>query len=125
MPRRPKRSDDRLRLQQFTGQQIAHVRKNVLHMTQAALREQLGFASNAWLSDIEAGRNSIDAHDLQRIANLAGYPVEYFTDPAFEASQMRQPRHRLDWDAIYPDDPARARLHDEVDLAFRRRSGGD
>ncbi|MBA2708321.1 MAG: helix-turn-helix transcriptional regulator [Gemmatimonadaceae bacterium] len=125
MPRRPKRSDDRLRRQQFTGQQIAGVRKTVLHMTQAELRARLGFASNAWLSDIEGGRNSIDAHDLQALADLAGYPVEYFTDPTFEASAMRQPRHRLDWEAVYPDDPQRARIHDEVDQLFRKRSGGE
>lgn len=91
-------------------------------LTQDALATQVGKRKN-WLSDIERGRRGIDVHTLQRVADLMGRSIEFFTDPAYgrkRREQMLRPVTREDWRLIYADEPERAAAHASLDAAFRR-----
>ncbi len=76
-----------------------------------------------WLSDIERGRRGIDPHTLQEIATVTGRPVEYFTNPDYDAERLQQlhrPSTREDWELLYPEDRERAAAHASLDEAFDR-----
>ncbi|MCY3919703.1 MAG: helix-turn-helix transcriptional regulator [Chloroflexi bacterium] len=91
-------------------------------MTQDALATQVGKRKN-WLSDIERGRRGIDVHTLQRVADLMGHSIEFFTNPAYgpkRREEMLRPVTREDWRLIYADEPERAAAHASLDAAFRR-----
>lgn len=113
VPIRPPRTDERLKLQAFAGARIREAREQA-GFTQRELSVALGF-THTWLSNVESGANSIDAHDLQRIADLVGYPVEYFLRREYTRAAFRRPATRFEWDIAYPDDKALARLHWELD----------
>lgn len=77
--------------------------------------------SDRWVSDLERGVLEISPLMLAPIAGVLGYPIAYFVDPDFNPNDaVRKPRTRFDWNAAYPDDPLRAKIHYEVDQAFER-----
>lgn len=91
-------------------------------LTQDQLASQVGRKKN-WLSDIERGRRGIDVHTLQRIADITGHSVEFFSNPGFSEKrreEMLRPATREDWNLIYADEPERAAAHASLDEAFRR-----
>lgn len=91
-------------------------------LTQDQLASQVGRKKN-WLSDIERGRRGIDVQTLQRIADLTGHSIEFFTNPGFSQKrreEMLRPVTREDWELIYADEPERAAAHASLDEAFRR-----
>lgn len=91
-------------------------------MTQEEMASEVRRKKN-WLSDIERGRRGIDPHTLQEIAVLTGRPVEYFTNPEYDAErreQLHRPSTRDDWELLYAGDPERAAAHASLDEAFNR-----
>ena len=91
-------------------------------LTQQELAAQVGRRKN-WLSDIERGRRGIDPHTLQRLAQITGHSVEYFTNPQYTEERRRalhRPATRDDWELLYADDPERAAAHASLDAAFER-----
>lgn len=91
-------------------------------LTQDQLASQVGRKKN-WLSDIERGRRGIDVHTLQRIADITGHSVEFFSNPSFgqkRREEMLRPATREDWNLIYAGEPERAAAHASLDEAFRR-----
>ena len=91
-------------------------------MTQEEMASRVRRKKN-WLSDIERGRRGIDPHTLQEIAAITGRPVEYFTNPSYDAERRRQlnrPSTREDWELLYAGDPERAAAHASLDEAFDR-----
>ena len=91
-------------------------------LTQDQLASQVGRKKN-WLSDIERGRRGIDVHTLQRIADITGNSVEFFSNPGFSEKrreEMLRPATRADWNLIYADEPERAAAYASLDEAFRR-----
>ena len=91
-------------------------------MTQEEMASEVRRKKN-WLSDIERGRRGIDPHTLQEIAAVTGRPVEYFTNPEYDAErseQLHRPASREDWELLYAGDPERAAAHASLDEAFNR-----
>ena len=91
-------------------------------MTQEEMASEVRRKKN-WLSDIERGRRGIDPHTLQEIAAVTGRPVEYFTNPDYDAErreQLHRPSTRDDWELLYAGDPERAAAHASLDEAFNR-----
>ncbi len=89
-------------------------------LTQEELAGQVGRKKN-WLSDIERGRRGIDVHTLQRVADLTGRSIEYFTNPGFERKRremLPRPATREDWELLYAGEPERAAAHASIDDAF-------
>ncbi len=103
------------------GERLRRVRIEA-GLTQEQLAVQVGRRKN-WLSDIERGRRGIDVHTLQRVADLMGHSIEFFTNPGFRRKrreEMLRPVTREDWRLIYADEPERAAAHASLDAAFRR-----
>ena len=91
-------------------------------LTQEALASRVGRKKN-WLSDIERGRRGIDVHTLQRIADLTGHSIEYFSNPGYaqrRRGMLPRPATREDWELLYADEPERAAAHASLDEAFQR-----
>ena len=91
-------------------------------LTQDQLASRVGRKKN-WLSDIERGRRGIDVQTLQRIADITGHSIEFFSNPGFNQKrreEMLRPVTRQDWELIYADEPERAAAHASLDDAFRR-----
>lgn len=113
----------------FTGGRIRRARLEV-GMTQKDLGRALRLSGkdtaspDKAISEIERGSNGVDAHTLYRIAQLTGYPMEFFVNPNFEMISRAVPLGRRDWEALYPDDPERARRHWEIDHRASRANGG-
>ena len=62
-------------------------------------------------------------HTLQRIADITGYDVEFFSNPDFRQrrrEELARPATREDWDLLYAGEPERAAAHASLDAAFRR-----
>ena len=62
-------------------------------------------------------------HTLQRVADITGHSIEFFTNPDFRRKrreEMLRPVTRADWELIYADEPERAAAHVSLDEAFRR-----
>lgn len=119
MPIRPTtQSQERRRRMEMTGRRIRFARQQA-GLTQDELARRVGFSNGKWLSEIENGRNSIDVHDLAAVAQETGFPLEYFVDPDYKSQQRLTPRTRLDWELLFPDQPARARAHADLDQVFR------
>ena len=102
----------------MTGTRIRRAREEA-GLTQRELAEQLGF-THTWLSNVENGSNSLDAHDLQALADRVNYPPAFFTRPDFQPRDMLRPGSRLEWEALYPDNPALGRLHCDIDALVLR-----
>ena len=103
------------------GRRLRVVRRRA-GLTQDALAAAVGRKKN-WLSDIERGRRGIDPHTLQRIAEITEHPIEYFTNPQFDAArreQLTRPATREDWELLYASEPERAAAHASLDEAFKR-----
>ena len=103
------------------GARVRTVREQ-LSWTQEQLASRVGRKKN-WLSDIERGRRGIDPHTLQRIADLTGHSVEYFTNPQYTERRrelLTRPATREDWELLYAGDPERAAAHASIDEAFNR-----
>ena len=103
------------------GARLRKVRREA-GLTQEQLAARVGRKKN-WLSDIERGRRGIDVHTLQRIADITGHNVEFFSNPEFRRRRRRElarPATREDWDLIYPEEPERAAAHASLDAVFRR-----
>lgn len=109
-----KRSPEQQALQAWTGARIKEARE-AAGLTQREFGTRLGF-THTWVSNIETGANGIDAHDLQRAADLTGYPIEFFTKASYATG--RPPATRLDWERLYPEHPKVAKLHWELDQTF-------
>lgn len=115
MPTRTTRDSAKMRI---TGRRLRMARE-AGHFTQAEVAKAAGFTGAKWLSEIENGRNSIDAHDLKRVADFLGYPVEWFLDENYRGGAF-SPKTRLDWDMMFPDSQERARAHADLDQVFQR-----
>lgn len=109
MPVRPTQDEERRKLQRWTGQRIRTARGNS-GMTQGELAQRLGFRTGQWVSDIERGVNSIDAHELRRVARVLNYPTDYFLDPEYDMRRSDPPRNIVEWLRMYPDDHRLARM---------------
>lgn len=96
------------------GSRLKRAREDA-EIRQIDLAHKVGYVSERAISDIEVGRNSIDPFTLLKIARLFGLSVEWFLDPAFEPRVATRPSNRIEWEAMYPDDPNRARIHWEID----------
>lgn len=121
MPRKA-RQDDRREMDRQIGDRIREARAKA-QLSQIQIVNALGFTVG-WLSDIEQGRNSIYAADLQRVADILEYPIAYFTEPDYTVRGRHTPNTRLDWELLFPGEPARANAHIELDRLFRRPPGG-
>ena len=120
MPRMNRRSNpDRQQLLRLTGARVRQAREE-MRLTQHELAAALGFTGNTTVSDIERARNGMDIHDLQRLANMSGHPMEFFTRVDYQAPPQHHPRTKADWDAMYLDDPDRAAAHHALDQMGRR-----
>lgn len=117
MPRKPTLDTARRERMFWLGQRIRRAREAV-GLTQAELSTKAGFAGGTWMSEVEAGRNSIDAHDLYRIASILGYAPGYFLDPNYDAALARTPQTRQDWELLFPGQDARAHAHADLDRIF-------
>lgn len=117
MARRAIPEAERLAKQRFVGMRIAHAREKAGY-GQREMSTLLGY-STSWLQAVEAGRNGVSALDLQRIAKITEYPIEYFLDPDYQPRSFR-PRTRFDWELLYPDTPELARVHAELDALYER-----
>lgn len=113
MPLRQPRDEARVSRQRSVGRRIRRAREE-MGATRADWCQQLGY-TQSWLQGIETGVNGIDALDLERIARITGYPVDYFVNPNFDARQVIKPQTRGDWDTLYPERPEVAALHWEID----------
>jgi len=60
---------------------------------------------HGWLTQIEAGKRGIDALDLERLADLYGYPVDFFVKLDFDPRNRFRPKTRADFQAVYGDQP--------------------
>lgn len=119
MARTAKRDDLRTALVVETGARIKAAREE-MGVTQAGLAAlMVPPRTDKWLSDIERGLNSIDPHDLKAVADVLGYPLEWFLDQAYAGRNITRPKTRLDWELLF-DDRERARAHFELDRAFER-----
>jgi transcriptional regulator with XRE-family HTH domain len=105
--------------QRFTGSRIRQVREE-MQLTQLELAKKLGFRSDRSLSEIERGINSIDPHVLLILSRLSGYDMRFFVDPSYTPALRIRPLTLSDWQALYPDQPERARIHWEIDRHFER-----
>lgn len=119
MPRQRKDNPERKKLIRMTGQRIKQARLEI-GMNQPEMAGELGWTRSGW-SDVELGINSIDPHDLQKIAELTGYTVDFFVNPNYNPLKIQQPTTMADWDALYPDDHGRARAHYDLDRAWNAR----
>lgn len=115
MPTRATRDLSKMRM---TGARIRTARE-AAGFTQNEVAQAAGFANAKWLSEIENGRNSIDAHDLKKVADFLGYPVEWFLDDHYKGGAFT-PKTRLDWQLMFPDSEERARAHADLDQIFLR-----
>lgn len=100
------------------GQRVRSARE-AAGLTQGEVAQPYGY-THTWLSQIEAGRNGVDALDLQDIAALLGYSIAYFTDPKFGGSFVK-PRTKHDWLAMYADEPSIGEALFAVEQAIRRQ----
>ena len=105
---------EKLARQRFTGGRIRQAR-NDLGLTQLELARRLGYTSEKTISDIERGINSVDPHVLMRLAHVAGVDIAFFVDPGYYPRVAPRPNNRFEWEALYPDDIGRARIHWEID----------
>lgn len=102
-----------------TGARIKSAREE-MGVTQSGLAALMNPPrTDKWLSDIERGLNSIDPHDLKAVADVLGYPLEWFLDAAYAGRNVTRPKTRLDWELLF-NDKERARAHFELDRAFER-----
>lgn len=102
----------------FTGSQIRTVREKMgCSQTEfVALLGRRGLdRDDSWLSAIENGKNAIDPYDLFLVSLVSGYPMEWFIVPGFLAASRSAPRTLFEWEAMYPDEEERARVHHETD----------
>lgn len=53
--------------------------------------------TRVWLSEIEHGRNGIDALTLQRLSEVLDVPIAYFTDMDYDQSRPKWPKTRGEW----------------------------
>ncbi len=91
-------------------------------LTQEEVAAHVGRKKN-WLSDIERGRRGIDVGSLQRIADLLGRSIEFFTNPQFAEERRRRlfrPATREDWELLYEGEVERTAAHAALDDAFAR-----
>ncbi len=103
------------------GQRLRVARER-LGLTQEELALRVARKKN-WLSDIERGRRGIDVHTLQRLADVMGQSIEYFTNPDYDqqrSAALPRPSTREDWDLVYAGEPDRAAAHASLDDAFKR-----
>ena len=70
------------------GERLRRVRLEA-GLTQEQLAVKVGRRKN-WLSDIERGRRGIDVHTLQRVADLMGHSIEFFTNPGFRSKRREE-----------------------------------
>lgn len=120
-PRRTRtaRSAEENQRLQHMGAKLRQARESA-GLTQLEVARAVG-KSDRWVSDLERGVLEISPLMLAPIARVLGYPIAFFVDPHFDASEVvRKPKTRFDWNAAYPDDPVRAKIHYEVDQAFER-----
>lgn len=122
MPNTPKRGDEESARLRFIGLQLAQVREKA-GISQEEAGAHVG-NSQSWMGRVEAGRLGISAIDLKVLADLYGYPVDWFVDPHYSGKTMIQPRSRADWEFMFPDDEERARTHAEIDAIIRRARQG-
>jgi transcriptional regulator with XRE-family HTH domain len=97
-----------------------------LGLTQEELAGRVARKKN-WLSDIERGRRGIDVHTLQRLADVMGQNIEFFTNPDYDTQRsaaLPRPSTRQDWDLVYAGEPDRAAAHASLDEAFNRARRG-
>lgn len=116
MPMKQPKSPARLDAQRVLGARLRGAREEA-GLTQGEIAKRLGFA-HSWFSQIERGDNGIDAIDLYRVAKLTGHSVDYFVNSDYSPRAITNPGTRTDWEAIFPGDEARARLHFEIGRAF-------
>jgi transcriptional regulator with XRE-family HTH domain len=103
------------------GQRLRVARER-LGLTQEELALRVARKKN-WLSDIERGRRGIDVHTLQRLADVMGQSIEYFTNSDYDqqrSAALPRPSTREDWDLVYAGEPDRAAAHASLDDAFKR-----
>ncbi len=104
---------------EFTGARIRRARES-LEMTQTEFLARAGLGHHVnWLSDVEHGKHSIDPHELKRIADSAGFPVDWFLDTEYDRRPMTAPMTRIEWERLYAD-PERAEIHWQIDQLLRR-----
>lgn len=116
MPVRKPRSELTLIRQRALGTKLAQAR-NAAHLTIRDVGALMKF-SPTWVSKIEKGQTAISAIDLQRLADLYEYPVAWFTDSDFETNHILRPKHRADWELLFPGEAERARMHADLDRVF-------
>lgn len=111
------------------GDQLRRAR-NRQDLTQPQLVERLGKSSPRsfqWVSDIECGRTAVDVITAQRIADVLGYPIAYFTDKHFDERRPQWPRSRNEWVLLAGGDAGRGDAHWELDLNLeeKRKEGAE
>ena len=119
--RRPAREPEAAPERAAVGARLRLARREA-GLTQEQLAARVGRKKN-WLSDIERGRRGIDVHTLQRIADITGYDVAFFSNPDFRQrrrEELARPATREDWELLYAGEPERAAAHASLDAAFRR-----
>lgn len=101
----------------ITGSRIRDAREST-RTSQTELAAQVN-RSLGWMSDIERGKNSIDAHDLYRLSRILGYPMEWFVDPNYDHRPLVGPLTRIEWEKMYTS-RERAEAHWLLDEIFRK-----
>lgn len=107
MPQKPKDPEYQKVLRRM-GERIRDVRLNEARLTQAEFARLFGH-SHSWIAQIEKGNNGIDAYSLWLIADRFGYPMDWFCEPVHKPGHLHRPRTRIEWEALYPENPQLAR----------------
>ena len=117
MPPKPPKTKALEDAQVRLGARVKSVR-NQIGLTQTELGLALGKgypATTSWISEIESGRNGVDALTLQRIADVLSYPIAYFTDEKYDVRRPQWPKSLSEWTMLAGGDEPRARAHFELD----------
>lgn len=120
MPKTPPRDETELAWRRMFGGRIRRVREEELKLNQQEMAARLGRNTGAWVSDIERGINGMDVYPFWRLCSVSNYPPDFFLDSQFNSRNVRTPATRVDWERLFPEEPARAAAHFELDQVFRR-----
>ncbi len=113
MPRVPPREGFRLWRQEVMGSKLKQARL-AQGLSLQDVANHFGRSRN-WLHSVEAGRNGIDAIDLQQLAEYYDYPVAFFIDLKFDARMPAWPKSEAEWALLAGGDHERAHRHYETD----------
>ena len=80
--------------------------------------------SPQWLSDIERGGANVTLYEAAYLARIYGTPIEMFVGPTVAPSTFRLPQTLADWQAMYREQPGRARAHYQLDEIYNEAAQG-